>query len=135
MLFTVLILSGTLLAVTVIAGILTVYQIRASSDSVRSTQALYAADAGIEQELYRWFKDNANCHQPLPSNPATIGIYPTNPSCFRISLPLGNGATFTTSVSYQAGVAIPGNPPITTIQTMRSTGQSVNSVRAFRADF
>lgn len=54
MLLTVLILSGTVLAATTIAGLLTLFQIRQSSNISNSTAAIYAADSGIEYELYKF---------------------------------------------------------------------------------
>lgn len=58
MLLTVLIISGTILGVTTIAGILMVNQIRQTTNVANSFQAIFAADAGLEWELYRLFKDN-----------------------------------------------------------------------------
>ena len=57
MLLTVLVIGGLLLGASAIAGLLMVYQLRQSSDVTNSTKAIFAADAGIEWELYRMFKD------------------------------------------------------------------------------
>lgn len=53
MLLTVLMLGGAILGASTIAGYLMVLKIRASSDITNSTKAIYAADSGIEQELYK----------------------------------------------------------------------------------
>ncbi len=131
LLFSVLILSGALLSVTVIAGLLTLYQLRQAGDVARSAQAIYAADAGLEMEFYRWFKDFDNCHAPSPDLFVVPGSYPTTPACFTIPSPLTNGAKFVTSIEYRPGS---GSLPVT-LGVIRSTGQSSNSFRAFRADF
>lgn len=57
MLLTVLIISGTVLGATTIAGLLTLNQIRQTTNVINSTQALYAADAGLEWHLYTSFVD------------------------------------------------------------------------------
>ena len=55
MILTVLIISGTVLGATTIAGILMVNQIRQATNAQHSLQALFAADAGLEWELYNNF--------------------------------------------------------------------------------
>lgn len=57
MLSTVLILSGTILGATAIAGLLMLYQIRQSTNIGDSAKAIYAADAGLEYEFYKKYKD------------------------------------------------------------------------------
>ncbi len=69
MLITVLVLSGTILGATAIAGLIMLYQVRQSTDIVNSTKAIYAADSGIEWRLYKFFKADVqvckNCSDPL----------------------------------------------------------------------
>ncbi len=48
MILSVVILGGVLLSAASVAGLLMVYQIRASNDAVNSAKAVFAADAGIE---------------------------------------------------------------------------------------
>jgi len=48
MLIAVLSLGGAILGATTVAGLLTLYQIRATTDSENSAKAIFAADAGIE---------------------------------------------------------------------------------------
>ena len=62
MLITSLVLASTLLASTTIAGLLMLYQLRQGSDVANSTKAIFAADAGLEWRLHRFFKvDNRTC--------------------------------------------------------------------------
>lgn len=69
MLLTVLILSGAILGASTIAGYLMLLKIRGASDITDSTKAIFAADAGIEWELYKQFK-NPDYPKPLLSNNA-----------------------------------------------------------------
>jgi len=48
MLIAVLSLGGAILGATTVAGLLTLYQIRATTDSENSAKAIFTADAGIE---------------------------------------------------------------------------------------
>lgn len=52
MLVTMLFMSGLILVGTAVAGLLVSYQIRQAADTQASTQALFAADAGIENAFY-----------------------------------------------------------------------------------
>jgi hypothetical protein len=56
MILSVVILGGILLSAAAIAGLLMVYQIRASNDAVNSAKAIFAADAGIEVVSWCFFK-------------------------------------------------------------------------------
>lgn len=58
MLLTVLIVSGTILGATTIAGLLMLYQLRQATNFGQSLQALFAADTGLEWKLYQQFQDN-----------------------------------------------------------------------------
>lgn len=71
MLVTVMALSGMILGATTIAGLLMIYQLRQSTDLINSTRAIYAADAGIEYELYRIYK-NSGYVAPVLSNGASF---------------------------------------------------------------
>lgn len=73
MLLTILVLGATFLAATTIAGLLTTYQIRQSTDFVRSAQAIFAADTGIEWGLYQFFTKNPQgLSDPAFTNGATV---------------------------------------------------------------
>lgn len=69
MLLTVLILGSMVLSASTIAGYLMALKIRASSDIANSAKAIFAADTGIEWELYKQFK-NPDYPKPLLSNNA-----------------------------------------------------------------
>jgi len=69
MLLTVLILGSVILSASTIAGYLMTLKIRASSDIANSAKAIFAADAGVEWELYKQFK-NSEYPKPLFSNNA-----------------------------------------------------------------
>jgi len=71
MLLTVLVLGGSILAASTVAGYLTLLKIRTSSDIANSAKAIFAADTGVELELYRAF-ENSDYPQPLFSNGATF---------------------------------------------------------------
>ncbi len=68
MLLTTLVLSGTLLAATTLSGLLMVYQIRQSSNASQSAKAVFAADAGIEYELFRFYTGACSEQAPTFSN-------------------------------------------------------------------
>lgn len=71
MLLTVLILGGSILGASTIAGYLMLLKIRGASDITNATKAIFAADTGIEWELYKQFK-NPTYPRPLLSNNATF---------------------------------------------------------------
>lgn len=56
-LISIIMLSGVLMSASVVAGLLTAYQIRQANDTVESMKAFFAADAGIEQALYNYFNE------------------------------------------------------------------------------
>jgi len=56
LLIAVLALGGAILGATSIAGLLMLYQIRATTDTESSAKAIFAADAGVEWALYSFFK-------------------------------------------------------------------------------
>ena len=52
MLLTVMLLSGAILSATSLAALLVLYQLRQATDAKASTQAIFAADSGIECVLF-----------------------------------------------------------------------------------
>jgi hypothetical protein len=52
MLIAVLSLGGAILGATTVAGLLTLYQIRATTDTANSAKAIFAADTGTEWALF-----------------------------------------------------------------------------------
>lgn len=55
MLVAVLALGGSILGATTVAGLLTLYQIRATTDTANSAKAIFAADAGTEWAQYNYY--------------------------------------------------------------------------------
>lgn len=79
MLLTVLILGGSMLAASTIAGYLMLLKIRGASDITNSTKAVFAADTGVEWELYKQFKNPA---YPKPSF-SNNADFQTSKSCIK----------------------------------------------------
>ena len=112
MLLTVVILSGTLLSATTIAGLLMLYQIRQSVDIANSTKAFYAADSGLEQRLYQFIKEeNVACDSPLEGT-------------------LSNGATFRVECSVKVAKAAAVGVAGAETATIKSTGEANKNYRA-----
>lgn len=72
MVFTVLVLGGTMLGATTIGGLLLLYQIRQTTDMANSAKAIFAADAAIEWGRYAATVSPSRGHsaQPVFSNGA-----------------------------------------------------------------
>lgn len=105
MLLTVMLLTGVILSTASLAALLVLYQIRQTTDVIASTQAIFAADAGLECALYKNLKDkNQKCGEK-DKEPA---------------VKLDNGAEFITETQ--------GN-------TIKSAGKSRRSARAFEVTF
>ena len=86
MLLTVTVLSAGILGATSVAATLMLYQIRQANDILNSTQAIYAADAGIERGLYcaNPNTEHTNCSSYtdqgwLLTNGAKVFIVPSPP--------------------------------------------------------
>jgi hypothetical protein len=73
LLLTVLLLSGTVLAATAVAGLLMLYQIRQTTNTADSAKAVFAADAGIDWALYQKLKNPVQ-PQPIFSNGAEVQV-------------------------------------------------------------
>ncbi|MDP3999740.1 MAG: hypothetical protein Q8P76_04110 [bacterium] len=113
MLLTVLLLSGTILSATTIAGLLMLYQIRQATDIANSTKAIYAADTGIERRVYDIFLDpDGLCSLSEPSLDGT----------------LDNGAAFQVACDKQTQTNADGSKTETI--TIRSTGNANKNYRA-----
>lgn len=106
MILTVFVMGVTLLAATTIGGLLTLYQIQAVGDISASIRSIYAADAGIEYGLYKFFK---------PSAPMSLPTFP-------------GGATVVVTCQVGAGVGACTDPNATLI---RSVGSFQKTNRAF----
>ena len=133
MLLSVLAISGTFLAVSAIAGLLMIYQIRRTTDFANSAKAIFAADAGVEAILYNKF--NGNC---IPSDPSCPVQNPPGTPIAPSQSRLGNGAV----VILECYKNYPNNTidcfdpksyknPPAGMEGIKSVGRSVNSYRAF----
>lgn len=56
MILTAIMMGGIVLSASVIAGMMTFYQLREVNDTVKSGMALFAADSGVEATLNCYFK-------------------------------------------------------------------------------
>ena len=66
-------LGGALLGATVIAGMLTANQIKQTTNSADSAQAIFAADAGAECALYFLFNGGTACSVCPATTPLNNG--------------------------------------------------------------
>ena len=140
MLLTVLVLSACFLSFPFVAGLLTFYQLRQAGSVVNSVKAIYAAETGLELELYRWYKERDICHGlPLPSPPSGAlqwnpdpTLYPVSPLCYP-SPTLQNSAGYETTITYRL-FNQGGSASVTTLQSIKSTGQAGNAARAFQVN-
>lgn len=82
MLIAVLALGGAILGATTVAGLLTLYQIRATTDTADSAKAIFAADTGVEWALFNYYCGTtmpSRCASapPAPSFVSAQGVTPT----------------------------------------------------------
>ena len=70
MLLAVLAIGGAILTASTIAGLLTLYQIRQATDFGNSAKAIFAADAGLEWELFNVFYPSGDAPKPDFTNGA-----------------------------------------------------------------
>ena len=64
MLLTAVMISGVILSATALASLLVLYELRQVGDITSSTRAIFAADTGIEWELYKNVKTAPNYPAP-----------------------------------------------------------------------
>jgi len=132
MVLTVLAIGGAILGASIIAGLLTVYQIRQTTDFANSGKAIYAADAGLEFELYNWYCGLDNTKNPCPkphigapagtlNNGAKVVVQKL---CYNLDGTTwsGNCATATSTTAASS-------------TTFKAIGTSGNSSRAFGLSF
>ncbi len=118
----VVMMGGILLTATTIAGLLMFYQVQQSNDFSKSTQAVYAADAGLERAIYYYYND----YQYDPDNPC----YPMEQAC---SVP--EGIPFTTNSSYEAKMVIPPSGSGSDVNVFISTGENEEARRVLQTKF
>ncbi len=105
MVLTIMVMGGVMLSAITIAGMLTLFQIRQSGDITRSTEAIYAADAGSEWALYQISKPSEASEHPWKDQE---------------TVSLSNGSEFRVVIS---------------AESIRSFGKSANTNRAFEVVF
>jgi len=66
LIMTVILMGGIMIGTTAIAGIVLIYAVRSATLAGFSSQAIYAADAGLEWELYQYFAPGGT-NQPPPN--------------------------------------------------------------------
>ncbi len=117
MLLSVFALGGAILGATTIAGLLMLYQIRATGDSVHSAQAIFAADSGTEWALYDYYCNLDGTCSGAQSLPGTNGLL-SNGATTSIQCFDGSGAGTSCESTSTAAYAI-------------AKGNSLTSRRAF----
>lgn len=119
MILTILALGGTLLGATTVAGLLTLYQIRNSTDLANSAKAIFAADSGIEWGLYNFSCANGGSQDPCPAPEEGDSGF-ENGSTVKVTC-LGKGSVLDCTSSEA--------------NSIKSVGSSGGSSRAFEASF
>lgn len=122
MLIAVLSLGGAILGATTVAGLLTLYQLRAANDTENSAKALFAADSGVEWTLFDYYcglDDPSRCsgEVPLPGDPA--GTF------------TASGANMTSTCYEADGVTVSDCADATDTVSAITIGQSAGTRRAF----
>jgi hypothetical protein len=141
MLFIVLIMSAVFLSITVIAGTLMINQLGQVTRIIESTQAIYAADAGIERGLFVVMRCNedpasGNFNPIMPSNWIDQnGVYILCRGSKKESPSFGPcensddiPARFCNNASYKLSFPDPQS-------LIRATGKAGKSARAFEVQF
>jgi hypothetical protein len=128
MLIAVLSLGGAILGATTVAGLLTLYQLRAANDSQNSAKAIFAADSGVEWTLFDYYCGTINPSRCAGGAPDGGTIVPSADSL--PSFTGGSGATISVACT-----DINGNPSVcsdvsTTVSAI-TIGTSGSSKRAF----
>jgi hypothetical protein len=133
MLIAVLSLGGAILGATTVAGLLTLYQIRATTDSENSAKAIFAADAGIE-----WAEFDQYCATDVsPSGGNRCPDVTTGTTDYALPTFSGSGATMEAncypdfSPQGEATTTCSGN----NVQSVISSGIANGSERAFYVSF
>ncbi|MFH1188803.1 MAG: hypothetical protein V1652_03095 [bacterium] len=82
MIVSVILISGAILSTTILSGYLMIYHLRQIVNIETSAKSIFAADAGVEWELYKKTKDGS---YPQPSfvNGAQLKTVEVSPDVFR----------------------------------------------------
>ncbi len=126
MLITVLALGGAILGATTVAGLLTLYQIRATTDAESSAKAVFAADAGVEWAQYVY-----NCvNVDTDGKRCQGGQTPAPPALLSAS-----GATVSSTCYSDYGATVVSSCSSANTVAGISTGAALSSERAFYLGF
>ncbi|HMB17609.1 MAG TPA: hypothetical protein VKO61_01725 [Candidatus Paceibacterota bacterium] len=118
----VVMMGGILLTATTIAGLLMFYQVQQSNDFSKSTQAVYAADAGLERAIYYYYNEYKYDPDEL--------CYPMKKACL-----VPGGIPFTTDSSYEAKMIIPPPGSDSGVNVFISTGKNEEARRVLQTKF
>ncbi len=124
MILTVLAIGGAIMGATAIAGLLMLYQINATTDVAHSSQAILAADSGVNWALFDQFCNVTTTASPISRCPGG-GEQPL--------FTFADGATTTITCYDAAGTTTLCST--TSSLTAISIGSSLTSKRAFSLDF
>jgi len=111
MILTVMLLSGAILSASALAALLVLFQLRQASDIKSSTQAIFAADSGIECILYEAVVNGASGVGDF-ANCGELALTPP--------INLDNGASYVVTVGVGA---------------VKSAGRAGKTSRAFEVSF
>ncbi|MCX7615854.1 MAG: hypothetical protein N2Z68_00405 [Patescibacteria group bacterium] len=88
-LMVVLVLGATMLGITTIAGFISLEKIKTGGDVIRSAEAIYAADSGIECYFYKIIKDpQVDCNLSL-SNGSTVSVATSTDGVYEVIKSVG----------------------------------------------
>ncbi len=131
LLLTVLIIAGVIMMVASISGLIMSYAIRQVTNAQASTQAIFAADAGIECVLYYHFCNNSvggsscpavDCSNPVISNPWNPTCGPDSPVYNSTGAPYSYTVQCANSSSnYQTWVSVGQDSAKTTARSLQIT--------------
>jgi hypothetical protein len=96
MILTTIAMGGSLIVITTIAGLVTLYQLRQLSSVTSSAKAIYAAEAGLEWGIYQY--QQFKRYEGLPTS--------FDPSGKELPTPFSNGAVAITRCLDENGVII-----------------------------
>ncbi len=130
MLITVLMMSAVFLSATVIAGLLTVYQLGRVGSVADSIRATFAADAGLQRGLFVVFRCNGD-ELFIPDNWDEDSF--TNVFCeaAKQEAPGGDLPIFYNDATYKLTI-VPEAANAAALEAVKSTGRAGRSTRALK---
>lgn len=120
MMLSVLIIGTSILVFSTIGGYLMLQRLREASNIVDTTKAIFAADSGIECELYRYNKLDISARRGRPGDSDVVKCY------------AASGASILKFDDSQVGVSTTVlTTPSGQLISIQSIGSSIKSKRAF----